>query len=89
MLVFLYADTVPEPGFLAALTPALVQNLPDEIGTALVIGHNPDLQELAALLTGYEVAMKTSWTAVLTWPGAGPTRPLDAVLLRHHSTPRG
>ncbi len=68
---------------------ALVRNLPDEIGTALLIGHNPDLQELAALLTNHEVEMKTSSIAVLAWPGCWTDAAAHAVLLRHHATPRG
>jgi phosphohistidine phosphatase len=68
---------------------ALVRTLPDDVGTALLVGHNPDLQELAALLTGHEVEMKTSSIAVLAWAGRWTDTDAETVVLRHHATPRG
>jgi hypothetical protein len=68
---------------------ALVRTLPDDVGTALMVGHNPDLQELAALLTGHEVEMKTSSIAVLAWAGRWTDTDAETVVLRHHATPRG
>ena len=68
---------------------ALVRNLPDKIGTALFVGHNPDLQELAALLTGRAVELKTSAVVVLTWPGRWTDTNAKDVVMRHHATPRG
>jgi phosphohistidine phosphatase len=76
-------------GATAAQLLALVRNLPDEIGTALLIGHNPDLQELAELLTGQEVEMKTSAVAVVAWPGRWTDTGPGTTVLRHHATPRG
>jgi len=68
---------------------ALVRNLPDDIATALLIGHNPDLQELVTLLTSQQVEMKTSGVAVATWSGRWTDMDRQAVVLRHHATPRG
>lgn len=65
---------------------ALVHELPADIGTALLIGHNPDLEELATLLTGRRVEMKTSAVAVVTWPGQWTDATPRAVTLLHHAT---
>jgi phosphohistidine phosphatase len=67
----------------------VVRELPDTAGTALLVGHNPGVQELVALLSGREPAMKTSSVAVLTWTGSWVDADVDAALLRHHATPRG
>lgn len=66
---------------------ALVQGLPDDVGAAVLVGHNPDLEELVTLLTGEQVTMKTSAVAVLTWPGGWTEA--GAATLHHHATPRG
>ena len=68
---------------------ALVRNLAGGVGTALLVGHNPDLQEFAALLTGQEVEMKTSSVAVVAWPGRWTDADTETAVLRHHATPRG
>ena len=68
---------------------ALVRNLPDEINTAVLIGHNPDLQELAELLTGQDVEMKTSAVAIVASPGRWTDTGPGTMVLRHHATPRG
>lgn len=74
-------------------TPAelltVVHELPDDAGTALVVGHNPDLQDLVELLTGRQVDMKTSSIAVLAWSGRWTDASAGVALLRHHVTPRG
>jgi phosphohistidine phosphatase len=68
---------------------ALVRSLLDDVGAALLVGHNPDLQELTSLLTGREVEMKTSSVAVLAWPGGWTDTEAGTAVLRHHVTPRG
>jgi phosphohistidine phosphatase len=68
---------------------ALVRSLSDDVGTALLVGHNPDLQELTALLTGQEAEMKTSSVAVVAWRGRWTDTDDETVVLRHHATPRG
>ncbi|MGZ4437701.1 MAG: SixA phosphatase family protein [Nocardioides sp.] len=54
----------------------VVRRLPEEAGAALLVGHNPGLEELVALLTGEWVALPTSALAVIAvpvpWSGAGP-----------------
>jgi phosphohistidine phosphatase len=63
-----YAATVEE-----LLT--VVQQLPDRMGTVVLVGHNPGLEELASRLTGEDVSMPTSAIAVVdvvgSWSRAG------------------
>ena len=53
----------------------VVRELPDATRTALLIGHNPGLEDLVAELTGVECPLKTSSIAVLSsrfgWASAG------------------
>jgi phosphohistidine phosphatase len=68
---------------------AVVRGLPDDVGAALLLGHNPGVSELVAGLTGEHLEMKTSAIAVLgltgSWADAAPGR----VTLVEHATPRG
>ena len=38
----------------------------DEDGTVMVVGHNPDLEDLIAVLTGEPVTLKTAYLAVVS-----------------------
>jgi phosphohistidine phosphatase len=53
----------------------VVRELADEARTVLLIGHNPDVEDLVTLLTGASVGFKTGTIAVLTssaaWKNAG------------------
>jgi phosphohistidine phosphatase len=53
----------------------LVRNLPDDLGTVVLVGHNPGLEDLVETLTGRWVLMKTSGLAVVelrgSWSSAG------------------
>lgn len=51
---------------------ALVDELPDEAETVVIVGHNPGVEDLVHELTGAFVAMPTSAIAVLTWEGGWP-----------------
>jgi phosphohistidine phosphatase len=68
---------------------AVVRGISDDLGSALVVGHNPGVAELVISLTGEHVEMKTSAIAVLgltgSWADAAPGR----VRLIEQSTPRG
>lgn len=89
-------ETVPEVQYVQRLygTSAetyaeVVRELPDDARTVLLVGHNPNVEDLAALLTGSPVRYKTATIAVLIgsspWADAGPGwATLDTVV-----TPRG
>ena len=47
----------------------VVRRLPDDVATAVLVGHNPGMAELAQLLTGESVPMPTSALAVIAWQG--------------------
>lgn len=53
----------------------IVRELPDDVKTVVLVGHNPGLEELASALSGHEVQMLTSGLAVLSvdapWSTAG------------------
>ena len=57
------------------LSPEVLAELPDEVTTAALIGHNPGLEDLVRLLTGQQAELKTAGIAVLstaaTWSEAG------------------
>jgi phosphohistidine phosphatase len=67
----------------------VVQELPDDAETVVLVGHNPGLEDLASTLTGEWVAMPTSALAVITvsgpWSAAGPR----AAVLRTSGKPPG
>jgi phosphohistidine phosphatase len=68
---------------------AVVHGLPDDAGSALLVGHNPGVSELVLSLTGEQLEMKTSAIAVLdltgSWADAAPGR----ARLVERATPRG
>jgi phosphohistidine phosphatase len=68
---------------------AVVRELPDTAGTALLVGHNPGVQELVALLSGQECEMKTSSIAVVVWTGGWSDAAVEVASVRHHATPHG
>ena len=54
----------------------IVRDLPDDVDTAVLVGHNPGIEDFASLLTGGMPSMPTSALAVLTiagsWSSAAP-----------------
>lgn len=95
-LVAAELDDPPDPTFdddiYGAPPTALlevVRQLPDTTGTALLVGHNPGVQELVELLSGQECEMKTSSVAVVVWTGRWADAAAEVALVRHHATPRG
>jgi phosphohistidine phosphatase len=68
---------------------AVVREISDELGSVLLVGHNPGVSELVFSLTGEHLEMKTSAIAVLgvggSWADVGPG---NATLI-DHATPRG
>ena len=67
----------------------VARELPDEARTVVVVGHNPGLEDVVALLSGQHRELKTSTIAVLqgegAWSGAGPRW----ASLHTLATPRG
>ena len=55
---------------------AVVRDLPDDVETAVLVGHNPGFEDLATLLSGKATRITTSALAVLTisgsWSAAAP-----------------
>jgi phosphohistidine phosphatase len=50
----------------------VVRDLPDDVESAVLVGHNPGLEDLATLLSGELTRMPTSALAVLTVSGSWP-----------------
>jgi phosphohistidine phosphatase len=56
----------------------VVHDLPDELGTVLLVGHNPGLEELLDALTGTWTPMPTSALAVVSLAGGWRTAGVSA-----------
>ena len=67
----------------------VARELPAAVGTALVIGHNPGLEDLVGTLTGDWPTMLTSAIAVLTVPGEWSEVSPGQLTLQTLETPRG
>ena len=61
---------------------AVVRDLPDDVETAVLVGHNPGLEDLATLLSGEPARMPTSALAVLTVSGSWPATAAHTSTLR-------
>ena len=65
----------------------VVQELPDEANTVLLVGHNPGIEHLVSTLTGLEVSMPTSGLAVIAVPGPWSTSGPSSATLRASGRP--
>ena len=65
----------------------VVRELPDELERVVLVGHNPGLEDLVALLTGRWTAMPTSALAVVTLPGTWSTAAAGSGVLRASGRP--
>ena len=61
---------------------AVVRDLPDDVETAVLVGHNPGFEDLATLLSGTSTHLTTSAIAVLTLPGSWSSAEPGASVLR-------
>jgi phosphohistidine phosphatase len=87
--------TVPPPvreddRVYAASAPSLLgvlRELPGELATVVLVGHNPGLEELVASLTGRTVPMPTSALAVIDLSGSWSAAGNSAAELRAQGRP--
>ena len=63
---------VDERAYAASVSDLLqiVQELPDELRTVILVAHNPGVEALVDLLSGEDITMPTAALAVLTLPGS-------------------
>ncbi|SDQ37288.1 SixA phosphatase family protein [Actinopolyspora saharensis] len=66
----------------------VVHDLPEEARTAVLIAHNPGLQEMVGLLTGEETELRTSAIAVLRFRGTWKDADAGRATLEAVATPR-
>ncbi len=65
----------------------LVRDLPAELSTVVLVGHNPGVEDLVATLTGRWVPMPTSALAVIDLSGPWSAAADAAAGLRTHGRP--
>jgi phosphohistidine phosphatase len=65
----------------------VVRELPDDIETVVLVGHNPGIQDLVSLLTGEWTPMPTSALAVITVSGSWSTAGQRSAVLRASGRP--
>jgi phosphohistidine phosphatase len=65
------------------------QELPPKASTAVLVGHNPGLENFLTLLTGVTEPLKTSAIAVITTPGSWEQARPGSWTLETLATPRG
>ena len=65
----------------------VVRELPEELATVVLVGHNPGLEDLVASLTGRDVPMPTSALAVIDLSGSWSTAADGSAELRAQGRP--
>ncbi len=65
----------------------VVQELPEDVDTVVLVGHNPGIEDLVSLLTGEGVPMPTSALAVIAVSGPWSTAGHSAATLRASGRP--
>ncbi len=68
---------------------AVLGAIPPAAESVLLIGHNPDLEDVVLTLTGTRPVFKTSSLAILTWPGQKLTATPGSATLTTTETLRG
>jgi phosphohistidine phosphatase len=66
---------------------SVVRDLPDDVGTVVLVGHNPGMEDLASLLAGESVPMPTSALAVIGLNGSWSTASQSSAILRASGRP--
>jgi phosphohistidine phosphatase len=67
----------------------VLAELPEELGSVALVGHNPGLADLVTFLCGEPREMKTSAVAVLRWPGSWTDAEFVTASLEGFTTARG
>ncbi|MGH3686148.1 MAG: SixA phosphatase family protein [Pseudonocardiaceae bacterium] len=67
----------------------VTQELPPEASVAVLVGHNPGLENILTLLTGATEALRTAAIAVITTPGGWEPVHCGSWTLENLATPRG
>jgi phosphohistidine phosphatase len=65
----------------------VLRELPEQVATVVLVGHNPGVEELVASLTGRWLSMPTSALAVIDLPGPWSTAGDTAAELRAEGRP--
>jgi phosphohistidine phosphatase len=68
---------------------SVVRELPSNLHSVVLVGHNPGIEGLAFAVTGEPTSMPTSAIALITWPGTWPAAGQDSALLRASGRPPG
>jgi phosphohistidine phosphatase len=68
---------------------AVVRDLPDHAEAAVLVGHNPGVADLVALLTGESLQMRTAAVAAVRIDGSWADAARGTATLVAHATPRG
>ena len=68
---------------------SVVRELPSDLDTVVLVGHNPGIEELAFTVTGEPTPMRTSAVAVMTWPGTWAAAGHERGQLRASGRPPG
>lgn len=67
----------------------IIQKFPLTASTAVLVGHNPSLEDFLTLLTGVTEPIKTSTIAVMTTPKSWAEQSAEPWRLTTIATPRG
>jgi phosphohistidine phosphatase len=67
----------------------VTHELPAQVSTAVLVGHNPGLEDFLTRLTGARERLKTSAIAVITAPGSWTATIPSSCSLHALATPRG
>jgi phosphohistidine phosphatase len=68
---------------------SVLAELPDEVSSVVLVGHNPGLADLVELICGETRELKTSAVAVLRWPGSWADAEFAPATLDDFTTARG
>jgi phosphohistidine phosphatase len=66
---------------------SILRELPGDVATVVLVGHNPGVEDLVASLTGRSVSMPTSALAVIDLRGPWSALPNTDAELRAHGRP--